>query len=89
MLLWTTRYGVSLKRLYLQRLSIKVDNAGFIGWRDFNEGVEKGEQQMGSFITISEALSMAAYHYPAKVGAKDLSRTMTFSELNERCWVWG
>ena len=47
--------------------------------------VEKGKQQMGSFITIGEALSMAAYHYPAKVGAKDLSRAMTFSELNERC----
>jgi len=40
---------------------------------------------MGSFVTISEALSMAAYHYPAKVGAKDLSRSMTFSELNDRC----
>jgi fatty-acyl-CoA synthase len=40
---------------------------------------------MGSFITISEALGMAAYLYPEKVGAKDLNRAMTYRELNERC----
>ena len=40
---------------------------------------------MGSFITVNEALSMAAYVYPEKVGAKDLNRAMTNSELNERC----
>lgn len=40
---------------------------------------------MGSFLTINEALSMAAYLYPDKVGVKDLNRSMTFKELNERC----
>jgi fatty-acyl-CoA synthase len=40
---------------------------------------------MGSFITISEALSMAAYLYPEKVGTKDLNRAMAYRELNERC----
>jgi len=40
---------------------------------------------MGSFITVSEALGMAAYLYPEKVGAKDLNRAMTYRELNERC----
>lgn len=40
---------------------------------------------MGSFMTINEALSMAAYHYPDKTGIKDLNRSMTFSEFNERC----
>jgi len=40
---------------------------------------------MGSFITISEALSMGAYFCPEKLAAKDLNRSMTFKELNERC----
>jgi acyl-CoA synthetase (AMP-forming)/AMP-acid ligase II len=40
---------------------------------------------MGSFMTIGEALSMAAYCYPAKVGVKDLNRAMTFQTYNERC----
>jgi fatty-acyl-CoA synthase len=40
---------------------------------------------MGSFITIGEALNLAAYLYPEKVGAKDLDRAMTFKFYNERC----
>jgi acyl-CoA synthetase (AMP-forming)/AMP-acid ligase II len=40
---------------------------------------------MGSFMTIGEALSMAAYCYPDKVGVKDLNRAMTFRAYNERC----
>lgn len=40
---------------------------------------------MGSFMTISEALTMGAYLYPEKVAAKDLNRSMNYSELNERC----
>jgi fatty-acyl-CoA synthase len=46
---------------------------------------KQGERNMGSFITVSEALSMAAYLYPEKVGAKDLNRAMAYRELNERC----
>lgn len=40
---------------------------------------------MGSFITIKEALSLAAYLYPDKVGVEDLDRAMTFKSYNERC----
>ncbi len=40
---------------------------------------------MGSFMTIGEALSMAAYCYPDKVGVMDLNRAMTFQTYNERC----
>jgi fatty-acyl-CoA synthase len=40
---------------------------------------------LGSFITLKEALSLAAYLYPDKVGVEDLDRAMTFKSYNERC----
>jgi fatty-acyl-CoA synthase len=40
---------------------------------------------MKSFMTVGEALSMAAYCYPQKVGVKDLNRAMTFQTFNQRC----
>lgn len=40
---------------------------------------------MGTFITIREVLSLAAYLYPNKIGVKDLDRELTFKSYNERC----
>jgi len=36
-------------------------------------------------MPVGELLSMAAYLYPEKMGAKDLYRSLTFREWNERC----
>ncbi len=36
------------------------------------------------WLHVGEVLRMAAYLYPDKLGAKDLSRSMTFKEWNER-----
>ena len=40
---------------------------------------------MQKWLHVGDVLRMAAYLYPDKMGAKDLSRSMTFKEWNERC----
>lgn len=40
---------------------------------------------MSKWMHVGEVLSMASYLYPDKMGAKDLNRSMTFKEWNERC----
>ncbi len=40
---------------------------------------------MSKWMHVGEVLKMAAYLYPDKMGAKDLNRSMTFKEWNERC----
>ena len=40
---------------------------------------------MSRWLHVGEILSMAAYLYPEKMGAKDLYRSLSFREWNERC----
>ncbi len=40
---------------------------------------------MSRWMTAGEAIRMGAYLYPEKPGAKDLVRSLTFREWNERC----
>ncbi len=40
---------------------------------------------MSRWMHVGEVLDMAAYLYPDKMGAKDLVRSLTFREWNERC----
>jgi len=40
---------------------------------------------MARWMHVGEVLKMAAYLYPDKLGAKDLKRSMSFKEWNERC----
>ena len=40
---------------------------------------------MSRWMHVGEVLDMAAYLYPDKMGAKDLYRSLTFREWNERC----
>ena len=40
---------------------------------------------MSRWMHVGELLDMAAYLYPDKMGAKDLYRSLTFKEWNERC----
>ncbi len=40
---------------------------------------------MSRWMHVGEVIRMAAYLYPDRMGAKDLRRSLTFSEWNERC----